>query len=91
MHLTNSIPTGLIKKELPQGRNMTTKSQTIDQLIQLSTKVAKEWLKNPNASKSDITNKAILAVCKHLSHEASYRADVAELIHLFQNSVLQKK
>ena len=70
---------------------MTTKSRTIDQLVQLSTRVAKAWLKNPGVSSGAITNKAILAVCKHLSHEASYRTNLAELIRLCQNAALQKQ
>lgn len=67
---------------------MTTKLQTIDKLVQLSARVAKAWLKNPKASSGAITNKAILAVCKHLSHEASYRTDIAELIRMCRSAAV---
>ena len=65
---------------------MTVKTRTIDQLIKLSTRVAETWLKKPGSVGNAITSKAILAVCDHLSHEASYRSDIAELIRLCQSA-----
>ena len=61
---------------------MTTKTRTIDQLVKLSTRVAEAWVKKPGNFGNAMTSKAILAVCKHLSHEASYRSDIAELIRM---------
>lgn len=65
---------------------MTVKTQTIDQLIKLSTRVAEAWLKKPGSEGNAMTSQAILAVCKHLSHEASSRSDIAELIRLCQSA-----
>lgn len=65
---------------------MTMKTRTIDQLIKLSTRVAEAWIKNPGSTGSAMTSKAILAVCKHLSHEASYRTDIAELVRACQSA-----
>ena len=65
---------------------MTTKTRTIDQLVKLSTKVAEAWIKKPSNIGNALTHKAILAVCKHLSHEASYRSDIAELVRLCQSA-----
>lgn len=64
---------------------MTAKTRTIDELIKLSLKVGNAWLNKPTDKGNAITSKAILAVCKHLSHEASYRADIAELIQTCQS------
>lgn len=69
---------------------MSIKSQTIDQLVKMSTKVASAWIKNPGDAGSAITRKAVLAVCKHLSHEASYRTDIAELISLCQSAAARR-
>ncbi len=66
---------------------MTTKTRTIDQLIRLSTRVAEAWIKNPGGTGNEMTSKAILAVCKHLSHEAGYRTDIAELVRACQSAV----
>lgn len=66
---------------------MTAKTRTIDELIKLSLKVGNAWLIKPSVSANAITNEAILAVCKHLSHVASYRADIAELIQTCQSAV----
>jgi hypothetical protein len=65
---------------------MTAKTRTIDELIKLSLKVSNAWLNNPIDKGNPITRKAILDVCKHLSHEASYRTDIAELIRTCQNA-----
>ena len=61
---------------------MTTKRQTIDQVLKLSMRVARSELKNPRAVCPTPVQTAILAVCQHLSHAASYRADIAELVRL---------
>ena len=63
---------------------MTTKTRTIDQLVKLSTRVAEAWIKKPGNVGTAMTSKAILAVCQHLSHEASYRSDIAELVRMCQ-------
>lgn len=65
---------------------MTTKTQTIDRLVKLSTRVAEAWVKMPSNVGKTMTSKAILAVCQHLSHEARYRADIAELIRVCQSA-----
>lgn len=65
---------------------MTAKTRTIDELIKLSLKVGNAWLNKPTDTGNAITSKAILAVCKHLSHEASYRADIAALIRTCQSA-----
>jgi DNA-binding NarL/FixJ family response regulator len=66
---------------------MTAKTRTIDELIKLSLKVGNAWLIKPSVSGNVITSEAILAVCKHLSHVASYRADIAELTKTCQSAV----
>ena len=66
---------------------MTTKTRTIDQLVKLSLKVGNAWMSKPTDKGNAIAGKAILAVCKHLSHEAGYRSDVAELIRICQSAV----
>ena len=63
---------------------MTAKTRTIDELIKLSLKVGNAWLNKPTDKGNAIASKAILAVCKHLSHKVSYRADIAELIQTCQ-------
>jgi DNA-binding NarL/FixJ family response regulator len=65
-----------------KGRDMTVRTQTIGQLVKLSTRVAEAWLNKPSSAGNVITSQAILTVCKHLSREASYRSDIAELIRL---------
>jgi len=65
---------------------MTAKTRTIDELIKLSLKVGNAWLNKPIDTGNAITSKAILAVCKHLSHEAGYRGDIAELIRTCQSA-----
>ncbi len=65
---------------------MTAKTRTIDELIKLSLKVGNAWLNKPTDTGNAIASKAILAVCKHLSHEASYRSDIAELIRTCQSA-----
>lgn len=65
---------------------MTTKMRTIEQLIKLSLKVGNAWMSKPTDKGNAIAAKAILAVCKHLSHEAAYRSDVAELIQICQSA-----
>jgi DNA-binding NarL/FixJ family response regulator len=65
---------------------MTAKTRTIDELIKLSLKVSNAWLNKPTDKGNAIASKAILAVCKHLSHEASYRTDIAELIRTCQSA-----
>lgn len=65
---------------------MTAKMRTIDEMIKLSLKVGNAWLSKPTDKGNAIASKAILAVCKHLSHEASYRTDIAELIRTCQSA-----
>ena len=67
---------------------MRMKTRTIDQLIKLSTRVAEAWIKNPGSTGNAMTSKAILAVCKHLSHESSYRSDIAELVRACQSAAM---
>ena len=65
---------------------MTAKTRNIDELIKLSLKVGNAWLNKPTDAGNALASKAILAVCKHLSHEASHREDIAELIRTCQSA-----
>lgn len=66
---------------------MTTKTQTIDQLIKLSLKVGNAWMSKPSDKGNAIVGRAIIAVCKHLSHKVSQRPELAALIKTCQSAV----
>lgn len=61
---------------------MTTKKLSIDQLVKLTMRTAQARIRQPQAHKHEAMQQAILAACQHLSHEASYRSDIAELVRL---------
>lgn len=61
---------------------MTTKKLSIDQLVKLTMRLAQARIRQPQTHKHEAMQQAILAACQHLSHEASYRSDITELVRL---------
>lgn len=70
---------------------MITKNRYIDQLVKLGVRIAQTRLGDPDTNRHEAISKAILAVCQHLSHEASYRSDITELVRLSMSAAVPRE
>jgi DNA-binding CsgD family transcriptional regulator len=61
---------------------MSEEKSTIDSLIQMARKVAGEVASSGGSANNTAIGRAISMACTHLSNEAGYRSDIAELVFI---------